>query len=345
MLIIKEVNQKEVWENFLLECQEKTFLNSWNWGEFHKMMGNKIWRFAIFENDGGSTSIILVVKIKAKRGNFLFVPHYLKAKHTDFLLEKVKELAKKENCSFIRISPIWQRNDENEKIFKDLGFREAPIHMHPEVTWELNIQPSEEELLMNMRKTTRYLIRQAEKNPDIQIVQSEKIEDVEKFNQLYQATVDRHHFIPFSLDYLKNEFSVFTQDNQISIFLGKYKDEIVSSAMIIFWQGIGFYHQGASSLKYSKVPVSYFLQWQAIKEAKKRGCQLYNFWGIAPTVPPCGIPHSGKNKKHPWYGLSLFKMGFGGYKKEYLKTQDYVLSSKYWLNYFIERIRRKKRGL
>lgn len=335
MLIIKEIKQKEVWESFLLECQEKSFLNSWNWGEFNKMMGYKIWRLAISENDGGSTSIILVVKIKARRGNFLFVPHYLKSKHTDFLLEKLKELAKKENCSFIRIAPIWERNKENEKIFRDLDFRQAPIHMHPEVTWELDIRPAEQELLANMRRTSRYLIRQAGKNKDIEIIQSQDIKDLEKFNQLYQATVDRHHFIPFSLDYLKNEFLAFSPDGQISIFLGKYKDEVISSAMIIFWQGIGFYHQGASSSKYSKVPVSYLLQWQAIKEAKKRGCQLYNFWGISDI----------ENKKHPWYGLSLFKIGFGGYQKEYLKTQDFVLSSKYWPNYIIETIRRKKRGL
>ncbi|GAI33015.1 unnamed protein product, partial [marine sediment metagenome] len=28
-------------------------------------------------------------------------------------------------------------------------------------------------------------------------------------------------------------------------------------------------------------PASYLLQWEAIKEAKNRGCKLYNFWGIA----------------------------------------------------------------
>ena len=48
---IRKINNKEVWENFLLECEEKTFLQSWNWGEFQKAMGNKIWRLGVFEND------------------------------------------------------------------------------------------------------------------------------------------------------------------------------------------------------------------------------------------------------------------------------------------------------
>ena len=49
--------------------------------------------------------------------------------------------------------------------------------------------------------------------------------------------------------------------------------------------------------------------------------------------------------KHPWYGLSLFKMGFGGRSKEYIKSQDFVISQKYWLNYIIEKLRKFKRGL
>jgi len=343
---IKKINQEEIWEDFLLNCREKTFLQSWNWGEFQKLQGHKIWRFGIF-NERVLVSVALVLKIQAKRGTFLFLPHSPSVTPADedgtnekyeilkTILEKLKKIAKEEKASFIRISPIWERNEENMKIFKDLGFKEAPIHMHPELTWELDITPSEEQLLMEMRKTTRYLVKQAQKNPDVSILKSQQTEDVEKFNELYQKTTERHSFIPFSFDYLKNEVSVFLKDNQVMIFLGKYKEELLASAIIIFWQGVAFYHQGASSSEYPKIPVSYLLQWEAIREAKKRGCSIYNFWGIAPSG----------EKKHPWVGLTLFKTGFGGYKKEYVKTQDFVLSSRYWLNYWIEKIRKSKRSL
>ena len=49
--------------------------------------------------------------------------------------------------------------------------------MHPEITWELDIRKPEENLLKEMRKTTRYLIRQAEKNPDIKIIKSKIFRD------------------------------------------------------------------------------------------------------------------------------------------------------------------------
>jgi len=358
---VREINNKEVWEKFILECDEKTFLSSWNWGEFQKMMGNKIWRLGIYNkeqrtiNNEQLISVALVIKVIAKRGTFLFLPHGpASAKATagkpniryeilKRLLEELKKIAKEEKASFIRISPIWERNEENINLFKELGFREAPIHMHPEATWELNITPSEEELLIGMRKTTRYLIRLAQKNKEIEIIKSENLEDIEKFNSLYQATVDRHHFFPFSLNYLENEFLVFNKDNQISIFLGKYKDEIISSGIFVFWQNIAFYHHGASLLKYPKIPVSYLLLWEAIKEAKRRNCKLYNFWGIAPIISNLKFQIS--NLRHPWAGLTLFKMGFGGYKKEYVKTQDLVLNSKYWLTFLFEKLRKTKRGL
>jgi len=331
---IKEIEDKEIWENFLLGCEEKTFLQSWNWGEFNKMMGNKIWRLGIFENSK-LVNLILTIKIEAKRGTFLFIPHLVSDKYLQVLVNYLKALLREEKADFIRISPVLKRNEENIKIFKDLGFRDSPIHMHPELTWELDIKKPEEELMSQMRKTTRYLIRQAQKNSDIKIEQSLELRDIEKFNQLYQKTVDRHHFVPFSLEYLKNEFLAFLPDNEVSVFLGKYKNDLVSGGIFIFWQGIGFYHHGASSQKYPKIPVSYSLLWGAIKEAKNRGCQKFNFWGISPE----------NQKNHPWYGLTLFKMGFGGYKKGYVKTQDFPISKKYWLNFVIERLRREKRGL
>jgi len=342
---IKKIEDKKIWEEFLEKCKEKTFLQSFNWGEFNEKMGNKIWRFGIFENEK-FLALALTIKISARRGNFLFVPHgpvlnsdfenkNLKFEIFKFLFDELKTVAKKEKCDFIRIAPILERNENNEKIFKKLGFREAPIHIHPEITWELDISKSEDEILREMRKTTRYLIRQAQKNKEIEIVKSKNLKDLEVFNQIYSETARRHKFSPFSFDYLSNEILAFAGDDQILIFLGKYNAEAVAGGIFIFWQGIGFYHHGASSLKYPKIPVSYYLIWEAIKEAKKRGCQKFNFWGIAPP----------ERKNHPWSGLSLFKMGFGGKKKEYLKTKDFPLTFKYWLCFFVELMRKIKRRL
>ncbi|MDI6602755.1 MAG: peptidoglycan bridge formation glycyltransferase FemA/FemB family protein [Patescibacteria group bacterium] len=333
-LRLQEITNKNIWEDFLLGCEEKTFLQSWNWGEFNKLMGNKIWRLGVYDK-GDLVSVALVVKIQAKRGTFLLIQHCLSISET--LLNKLKEIAREEGCNFIRVAPLLERNEENIKLFKDLGFRVAPMHASAyEATWKLDLTPSEEELLKNMRKTTRYLIRQAQKNNDIEIFQSQETSDVETFNKIHQEVVKVQKFVPFSLEYFKNEFSAFLPDDQVSLFFGKYQGKIIASAFVIFWSNIAFYHHAALLPQYHKIPVAYLLQWEAIKEAKRRGCVLYDFWGYV---------NPKENPKHPWAGPTFFKMGFGGVSCEYLKTQDFPLSKKYFLTYIFEKLRRANRGL
>ena len=107
-----------------------------------------------------------------------------------------------------------------------------------------------------------------------------------------------------------------------------------AAAIIIFYNGQAFYHHSGSRAGAGS-NVSYLLQWRVIQEAKKRGCTLYNFWGIAPEDRP----------NHAWAGLSLFKKGFGGFAEAYLHAQDMPLTAKYWLNYAIETVRRIRRRL
>jgi peptidoglycan pentaglycine glycine transferase (the first glycine) len=104
----------------------------------------------------------------------------------------------------------------------------------------------------------------------------------------------------------------------------------------MFYSGTAFYHHAISVPQFSKMSVPYAVMWEAIVEAKRRGCSMFDFWGyIDPEKQP----------KHPWAGPTLFKMGFGGKSYEYVKTQDYPLSWRYWPIAIFETIRRIRRGL
>lgn len=343
---LKEITNKEEWENFLLQCTEKTFLQSWNWGEYNLAIQSRIWRLGAY-NGPNLIAVALVIKVSAKRGTFLFIPHgpamlgSLPARDKKEILElillHISDIAKQEEASFLRVSPILIENEENKNVFTDLGFIDAPMHASAyEATWKLDIYSPEAELLKNMRRTTRYLIKKASENPDISIETSNNLTDIAIYQKLNKEVSKRQHFVPFSDESIKNEFETFQKDGQAMFLFGKYKGEVAAGAMIIFWSGIAFYHQAASRNKFSKLSIPYLLQWEAIKEAKNRGYSIYDFWGF--TDPE-------KFRNHPWSGPTLFKMGFGGYKQEFVKTQDFVLSNKYWLNYIIEKIRKFKRGL
>lgn len=341
MTDIKEISQYLVWNNFINKDTAHSFLQTWEWGELQKKQGYKIIRLGLSDQNR-LLAIALVLKIKSKRGNFLFIPHgpvidpkennsHLKI-ILENLVEYLKHLAHEENFSFIRVAPIVEDTENNRKLFSSFGFKTAPIYMHAERTWVLDLNKSEEILLSEMRKTTRYLIKRSDRE-GVVIEQRSDAKSFEEFMRIYKETADREHFVPFSLSYIQHEYEEFNITKNALFLFGKVNQEYFASALILFTKYAAFYHQGASI--HTRIPVAYRLQWEAIKEAKKRGCTLYNFWGIQ---------QNGRTPKN-WGGLTMFKTGFGGRQVDYVPTQDYIISSKYYLTYFYEKYLAIKRGV
>jgi lipid II:glycine glycyltransferase (peptidoglycan interpeptide bridge formation enzyme) len=194
----------------------------------------------------------------------------------------------------------------------------------------LDLNKNEDELLTEMRKTTRYLIRQSQKIGVI-IKKSTDKKHLKDFLKLYNLTSKRHGFVRHQG--IEEEFEIFNKDNQIQLFKAFYHEKLLSASLFVYYQNQAIYHHSASIDQ--KIPASYLLQWEAIKEAKKRGLKIYNFWGVTKDE---------NNKKHPWYGLSLFKRGFGGRQVEYLHTHDLPRSILYCATYITESYRKFVKG-
>src|SRR3972149_9919552 len=201
--------------------------------------------------------------------------------------------------------------------------------MDAELTGVLDITPPEADILANMRKTTRYEIRHAQKL-GVKIVRSSDPKDIIKFLDLYDQTAARHGFVKHLG--ISEEFSQFTAQNQAVLYFGSYQDKTVAAAFVLYFGEQAIYHHGASLR--TKVPVSTLIQWQAIGEAKNRGLKRYNFWGIAPP----------DKLKHPWQGITLFKKGFGGRPQQYLHAHDLPVSRLYILPRLVELARRQLKG-
>lgn len=340
MITIQEITSRDAWDAFLDRERPHTFLQSWNWGSFNQALGSRIWRLGFFYGID-LIGVALVIKVSARRGSFFLCPHGpivvsgAEDAILSALLAYLKECAREESVGFIRIASLFENSQKNQQMFEARSCRTSPVHMvHPEYAWILDVTPSEDNLFSGMRKQTRHCVKLA-RDAGVTIMKSTDPRDIEVFNSLYQKTVDRRHFIPFSRRYLEQEFAAFARDNQALLLFSWYRNEPISAAFVIFAYGSAFYHHGASVLKYPKLPASHLLQWEALCEAKKRGCAQYNFWGVAPKNTP----------SHPWAGLTLFKKGFGGASEEYLHAYDYVLRPSYWITWGIEKLRTIQRGL
>ena len=333
-ITIKQITDKQTWEGFIKTFTLAPFLQSWYNGELNESLGEKSYRLGIYEGEE-LKGLAYFTLIKAKRGTFLFCPYGPLLKnweHFKVLVEYLKKFGEENKVDFIRISPFIEDNQKNQEFLKKNGFKKAPIHMLGETLWLLDLEKSEDELLMGMRKTHRNLIRRAIKE-NVEITKSDSEELVEEFMKLHGETVKRHHFVPYPDALFRNQVKFFRECQAALVFLGKHQNQTLASAIVMYYGGQGAYHHGASHT--TKIPVSYLMQWEAIKEAKKRGYKLYNFWGIAPPDAP---------KDHPFKGITLFKTGFGGRQYDLLPCHDLPLTFKYNLTRVIETLRKKKRG-
>lgn len=332
------ITDKAQWENFARSQSPRSFLHAWNWGETHRLVGHQIHRLGYFDGDQ-LVGLCLVVKEAARRGPHLIVPggplmDWSNAALVQSVLDDLKQLARREKVWFIRMRPELLDTEENRRLFAGLGFRPAPMHLHAENTWVLDITPDEAQLLADMRKTTRNLIRRSLKL-NLTFEESPLEAGVEILSALQDVTVQRHEFVGFSKQYFAAQLQSFGLDNQACLYLCQENEIPLVAALIIFYDGYAYYHHSGSNARATEIPASYFMQWQIIQAAKKRGCRAYNFWGIAPPGA----------ENHRFAGVTLFKKGFGGEAVDWLHAHDLPTSPLYSMTFMFERMRKNLRGL
>lgn len=287
-------------------------------------------------------AICASVIIETRVGNILYVP-YGPALISPFdkgglrgvlsiedeIQNYLYNLAKKENCFFVRFENFIH-GDKMEKNFSLAGqfygrnfspflspgksVFQAPIKtfakegiFQPRVEWWLDLAESEENIYNNFHKDHRYSIRRAEKeNIQVEIV-SENLENYFSiFWQLLSTTSERDEFSLYSENYYK-QILTLGKAGELEKFLvfTKIQGEYVSAALIVISGEVANLVFAGSQNEKRELGFNHLMQWEAIKESKKRGCKIYNFGGITDGV-------YGKNGL---VGVTKFKQRFGGYKK------------------------------
>ena len=197
----------------------------------------------------------------------------------------------------------------------------------------LDLHKSEEEILKGMRQRLRRALRKAEKN-NITVETSTNPEDIAEFYKIQLQTAGRHQFVAFSEDFLKKQFAAFAETGNAVLYTARHEGEILAQNFMIFYGNEASYHYGVSTELGTKLSGAPLLHMQAMRDARERGIGRYNFWGIVEE----------DDVKHRFYGVSVFKRGFGVDELKYVPTQDLVLKpGLYRLTKLVESLRRKVR--
>ncbi|MDP2721054.1 MAG: peptidoglycan bridge formation glycyltransferase FemA/FemB family protein [bacterium] len=337
MIQIKEISEKSRWEDFNLANPNPSFLQSWAWGEFQKNLGRQFYRFGIYEGSK-LVGMSLVYAEAAKLGSYLYCPagpilKNLKTDHFARWVEFVSSLSKEKNHVFLRIDP--RVLDEGiETLVKEAGFTQAPEYTQPQCTAIINLTKSEEELRHGLSSSTRYNINAAERK-GVKVREGKK-EEIEVFLALLKETAKRKTLVlPHEENYHKIQFETLEKESLMKLYIAEDSSQPLSAALVVNYADISYYLHAANALEKKELRASYPLVWHTILESKKAKVKKFDFWGVAPTDDP----------KHPWSGVTSFKLSFGAERECYDPPWDLPFSNNYQLMKVVETWRRPVRKI
>jgi len=293
---IIDESKKDYWDEGISTFDHAHPLNSYYWG---KVRSIDKWRplYLAAERNGKFCGgmMVLIKKFPILPISIFYSP---KGPVTDYsdeetilsLIEKVKEIAKKENSIFIRIDPNIPEGlfDEKNDIFVKNGF------LHLQQRWTFWNSPRDvyrialikykdsEELFNKFDRDTRRCVRKAAKDGlEIEVAKSDS--DLVSFYKIFKDFSVKKGFMSRDFEYQKELWETFIKNSKGRLFLAKYQGEIIGGLIcIMFAKKCLAMHMG-TPYKYHKLQTNYAYVWESVKWAKEEGCMWYSFRGVGTT--------------------------------------------------------------
>lgn len=294
----------------------KSFLQSGFWGSFKARFGWNARSFLVDWGEGGTLPLLVIRRRLAPGVSFVYVPlgpelpaefPGTESARQEALLELALALQRElpPDTAFIRFDPPWFTTGEHvAPPTLSSPFIRAGADVQPPDTVLVDLGKDEEEILAAMKQKWRYNIRLAGKKGVIVKRLDEKGLDI--FYGLYKTTARRDKIAIHSYEYYRVLFQhsreYHDKSQELRLYVAEHEGEALAAIIVLFRGEEATYLYGASSDAKRNLMAPYALQWQAMQDARSRGCLRYDLYGIPPE----------ENPLHPMAGLYRFKTGFGG---------------------------------
>lgn len=299
----------------------KTFFQSWLFGQFQEEIPYRGKSWALLALDGGTAAAsCLVIKMSLPLGlSWLWIP-YGPLGFRGEIFEEVAGIARQQRAIFARVEPPMSWKAEDMPMLKN-RWRLAPAkkRLTPDHSLILALDAPEEQLKAQMKPKGRYNIQVALRHG----VRCRIFEnflaapgpDFDAFYTILQSTAGRDKF-GIHPKFFYGQFLETLGAYGMAALLLAYdrRDQVIGGVIITFFRETATYYYGGFSYEHRRLMAPYLLQWEALREAKRRGIKRYDFLGIAPDG----------EANHPWTGVTEFKKKFGGREVAYPPAFDIV---------------------
>jgi len=312
----------KAWDDFLESKPDTGFMQSSWWADFRATVGYE--HFGAVLKSGGAVVGGAMVQKYCYAPNQAF--YYIQdgpalpeddaaaGEVFDAILETIGERRQTEEqrISHLRIEPRWQRLPDFVR-----GFQAIPECMddygEPRNTLWVDLRPSEETILAQMKPKGRYNIRLASRH-GVSVVEDTSEQGLADFLRLYKRMAIRHEIGGKPPGYFRSLVSGLVSVQKGAIFFAEYKGRRLAAAIVVYFGRRATYFFGGSLVTDRRVMAPYLLHFEIMRRAKAMGCEWYDLWGVSPESEP----------DHCWQNFSVFKRKFGGVDVRLVPTLDLV---------------------
>lgn len=212
----------------------------------------------------------------------------------------------------------------------------------PRQTLLLDLTPSLDTLLEQMKSKTRYNIRLAERKKVTVYTLNypESLQYLPYFLKQTKETNARDQISSHEDSYYRTVLEELGKDGMATLLVAFVGDTPVASEIVIRHEGTATYLFGASGNAARESMATYLIQWEAIKLAKAAGDTVYDFWGVRvdDRIAHGAVSeetNQGNIQPTPGkaFGVTRFKLGFGGVIHQYPPAYDRSYSA-FWYNIY-----------
>ena len=309
-MLIREVNVSEKQEFNRVATHP---LQAWEWGEFREKTGVTVIRLGAFEG----TELKLGYQVTIHKVPYwgVNVGYFPKGPMPDDQqIEALKNVGKEHNCILVKLEPNVGANQDVKEYLSKQGCRPGrPLFTR--YTFQVDLRPTEEELMAKMKPKTRYNIGVAQKY-GVVVREDNAAAAVDEFIRLTQETTKRQGFYAHSEDYQRLMWETLSKTGMAKLLTATWQGKMLAAWVVFVFNGVIYYPYGASSAENREVMASNLMMWEIIRLGKKLGCTILDMWGALGPVP---------DQTDPWYGFHRFKEGYGGSLVEFAGSWDLVL--------------------